>query len=119
MAENTDPCDDYACERPNGADHSHVGVLPHLRRVMDHGRLVDGKTGEILIAVSPAADVPPDEGDSSRNVEIPTSPAAEPAPGEATYPVEDFTIPDLSGITIDTSGVELDLGPEKEFYDES
>lgn len=40
-------CDDYKCE--GGIDHSHVGVQPHLRRVVLRGRLVDGKTGEVVV----------------------------------------------------------------------
>ena len=43
MPESPDPCDDYACERPLEG-HSHVGVQPHLRLVMNHGLLIDGKT---------------------------------------------------------------------------
>jgi len=41
-----DNCDDYACEKPEH-NHTHVGVQPHLRRVIDgNRRLVDGKTGQ-------------------------------------------------------------------------
>lgn len=43
---NRDPetCDDYECER--GDNHTHVGVQPHLRRVVNvKGEIVDGKTG--------------------------------------------------------------------------
>jgi hypothetical protein len=40
-----DNCDDYACDKPE--NHTHVGVQPHLRRVMDgHRRLIDGATGQ-------------------------------------------------------------------------
>jgi hypothetical protein len=39
-----DPCDDYACERPDEG-HTHVGALPHLRRVVRSGVVIDGLTG--------------------------------------------------------------------------
>lgn len=39
-----DTCKDYACEA-RGSDHSHIGEQPYLRRMMSHGKLVDGKTG--------------------------------------------------------------------------
>jgi hypothetical protein len=41
---NIEPCDDYRCE--GGQDHAHVGVQPHLRRVIGYnGELIDGQTG--------------------------------------------------------------------------
>lgn len=36
-------CDDYHCE--GGVDHSHIGIQPHLRRIIAHGKLIDGATG--------------------------------------------------------------------------
>jgi hypothetical protein len=38
-------CEEYRCE--GDAGHTHVGVQPHLRRVIGpDGKLIDGKTGE-------------------------------------------------------------------------
>ena len=45
--EPNDTCRDFACEA-RGSDHTHVGVQPHLRRVMRNGKMVDGKTGEVI-----------------------------------------------------------------------
>lgn len=35
-------CDNYQCE--GGMDHTHIGVQSHLRRVISHGKLIDGAT---------------------------------------------------------------------------
>lgn len=53
MSNNT--CDDYKCE--GGQDHTHIGTQPHLRRVIDHGKLVDGATRE-----APVEEVEVNEG---------------------------------------------------------
>lgn len=39
-----DTCRDYGCEM-RSQPHDHIGTQPHLRRVISHGKLVDGKTG--------------------------------------------------------------------------
>lgn len=43
-------CEQFECEwSVEDGEHSHVGVHSYLRRVLDKdGRLIDGKTGEIL-----------------------------------------------------------------------
>jgi hypothetical protein len=38
-------CDEYHCQWDGEGEHTHIGAQPHLRRVMDHGKLIDGKTG--------------------------------------------------------------------------
>lgn len=47
-------CDDYRCEWDGEGEHTHVGTQPYLRRVIDHGKLIDGKTGK---EIDPAADL--------------------------------------------------------------
>lgn len=46
---NKNTCEDFLCEWDGKGEHSHVGVRPYLRRVVDmEGRVVDGKTGEVI-----------------------------------------------------------------------
>ena len=51
---NKETCPDYRCEYSTEyGEHTHVGVQPYLRRVVDQsGRVVDGKTGEVYSGAS-------------------------------------------------------------------
>jgi hypothetical protein len=51
-------CEDYKCEGTTG--HDHIGVQPHLRRVMRDGILIDGKTGETPVQEVEDAEIPSD-----------------------------------------------------------
>lgn len=50
MSSNKNTCEDFQCEWNGEGEHTHVGVQPYLRRVIDsNGVLVDGKTREPII----------------------------------------------------------------------